>query len=379
MKNSPPVADRVLIIRLGALGDVVRTLPAVASLRTLYPGSHLTWLVEPAAAGAVEAAGLVDEVLTFPRGALVEALRGGDALLLLRRIRRFLRILRERRFELSIDFHGLLKSGLLAWLSGAPVRYGYSSGAAREGSAIFANRRTGPLSARLSRFDRNEALVGALGPEPAVQTRPLLVASALAQARLTARLRAAGREHSRGFVLLHPGSSAGARYKRYAPGAWSEVAKSLAASGFEVWIAAGPSRHERGLAEEVVRRAEGALVLAPETRSFEDLLALQARAASLPAPLSQMRISSLSASTSESPMSAPPCTSSPHSSVAVSPRLAIGGAPEELFTMPCTMRTLAAAVSPMLTQVEGLGRRTSAGPRVPTRRVICVLPLRWLR
>jgi len=279
MKNSPPVADRVLIIRLGALGDVVRTLPAAASLRSLYPGSHLTWLVEPAAAGVVEAAGLVDEVLIFPRGALVEALREGDALLFARRLRRFLRTLRERRFELSIDFHGLLKSGLLARLSGAPLRYGHSAGVAREGAAIFANRRAGPLARHLSRFDCNEALIGALGPRPIAQVGPLLVPSVLAQARLTARLRAAGRERSRGFVLLHPGSSAGARHKRYAPGGWSEVAKSLSASGFEVWIAAGPSRHERSLAEDIVRRAEGALVLAPETRSFDDLLALQVRAA----------------------------------------------------------------------------------------------------
>ena len=43
------------MIRLGALGDVVRTLPAAAALRQLYPGAHLAWLVEPAAAGAYEA------------------------------------------------------------------------------------------------------------------------------------------------------------------------------------------------------------------------------------------------------------------------------------------------------------------------------------
>ena len=75
MMQNPTAADRVLILRLGAMGDVVRTLPAVAALRGVYPGAHLTWLVEPSAADVVSCSGLVDEVLVFPRGRLVEAIR----------------------------------------------------------------------------------------------------------------------------------------------------------------------------------------------------------------------------------------------------------------------------------------------------------------
>ena len=49
--NGLPPADRILVVRLGALGDVARTLPSVSVLRSLYPGAHLAWLVEPASAG----------------------------------------------------------------------------------------------------------------------------------------------------------------------------------------------------------------------------------------------------------------------------------------------------------------------------------------
>lgn len=279
MMQNPPAADRILILRLGAMGDVVRTLPAVAALRGVYPGAHLSWVVEPPSAGVVSASGLVDEVIVFPRPRLMEAVRDGDPLGLGRRVGRFLSVLRDRRFDLTIDFHGLLKSGVMAWASGAPQRFGFDSPAAREFSALFTNRHIASPPASVSRFDRNAALVRAIAPEAAFPTRPLLTASPLAQARLSARLRATGREKSRGFALLHPGTSAGARHKRYSEIGWARVAQRLTAEGCEVWIACGPDRHERSLTEEIVRRAEGALVLAPETRSFDDLLALQARAA----------------------------------------------------------------------------------------------------
>jgi ADP-heptose:LPS heptosyltransferase len=109
-------------------------------------------------------------------------------------------------------------------------------------------------------------------------TRPFLQPSTLAVARLAARLRVSNRERAEGFVLIHPGSSPRARHKRYAPSAWGEVAERLAKEGIAVWIASGPSRHERNLVEEILRTSDGAAVSAPETRSFDDLLALMARA-----------------------------------------------------------------------------------------------------
>jgi len=80
-----------------------------------------------------------------------------------------------------------------------------------------------------------------------------------------------------GFVLIHPGSSAGATYKRYAPKSWAEVARRLVEKGVPVWIAAHGGRRERMLVDEILHLAKGALIAAPETHSFDDLLALLAR------------------------------------------------------------------------------------------------------
>ncbi len=275
-----PRAERILVVRLGALGDVLRTLPAVTVLRALYPGSHLAWLVEPAAASAVRAAGCVDEILVFPRGELVAALRGGSLLALVRTLRAFMRRLRARRFELALDFHGLAKSGLLVWLSGAPIRFGHARGVARELSHVFTNRRVPLPDARISRFERNAALVRALAPAPglSVPERPLLAPSPGARARLAEKLASLGRGDAAGFVLIHPGSSAGADHKRYAPSAWAAVATRLADAGLAVWIVAGSDSGERALVEAIVAGCGGRAFAAPETPELDDLLALIARA-----------------------------------------------------------------------------------------------------
>jgi ADP-heptose:LPS heptosyltransferase len=267
-----------LIIRLGALGDVVRTLPAVSALRSLYPGAHLTWLVEPGAAGVVDAAGIVDETLIFPRRELVEFLKAADGLSFARGLTRLIRRLRDRRFDLALDFHGILKSGILTRLSGAPLRYGFGRSAAREFAHLFVNRCVELPDTRVSRYDRNAALVRALAPHAEIPAAPFLQASSLARARLGARLRGSDHESADGFVLIHPGSSSRARYKRYAASAWGDVAERLSKDGIPVWVVSGPSRQEKMLVDEVLKRSGGNAVQAPETRSFDDLLALVSRA-----------------------------------------------------------------------------------------------------
>jgi len=271
-------ADRILVIRLGALGDVLRTLPAVKALRALHPGSHLCWLVEPAAAPAVAAAGCVDELLVFPRGELVAAARRFRLGALVRSARAFRDTLRARRFDLVLDFHGLAKSGLLAWLSGAPVRVGHRAGVAREGASLFVNRRVDGVPARISRYARNAALLRALSPRVPVPDGPLLSVSPAAGARVAERLRTVGRADAAGFVLIHPGSSDRARHKRYPASAWVAVVDRLCAAELEVWLVAGGSAEERALADRIVADGGGRALRAPDPDDFEELVALIARA-----------------------------------------------------------------------------------------------------
>ena len=53
MTASTPAPQRILVIRLSAIGDVVMASPLIAALRRRYPAAYLAWLVEPAAGGRV--------------------------------------------------------------------------------------------------------------------------------------------------------------------------------------------------------------------------------------------------------------------------------------------------------------------------------------
>ena len=124
--------ERILIVRLGAFGDIIHTLPAAATVRENCPQARITWMVEPRWGPLLEGNPHVDELFPFDRRKL------GDAWAAVR-------CLRERRFDLAIDFQGLIKSALPAWLSGATGIVGYSRRAAREPmAAAFYSRSVTP-------------------------------------------------------------------------------------------------------------------------------------------------------------------------------------------------------------------------------------------
>src|SRR5262249_45050588 len=108
--------QRILLVRLREIGDVVFTTPAIKALRARFPGAHLTYIVEPAAAPIVTRNPHLNRVVIAPRA---RGLRGfvGDLGLGWR--------LRRDAYDLAIDFHGGPRASLLTWLSGAPVRIGY--------------------------------------------------------------------------------------------------------------------------------------------------------------------------------------------------------------------------------------------------------------
>jgi ADP-heptose:LPS heptosyltransferase len=270
--DRPPAAERILILRLGAVGDVVRTLPAASGLRAAYPEARLAWLVEAASASLLQGQPWLDEVIVFPRGALREDLAGLRAVRLARRLLQFVRELRSRDFDLVVDFHSILKSGILARSSGAPIRVGYARPFGRELSWLFANRRARLQPARASRFERNAAMLQFLRIGAKPLERPLCIAGQVG-ARTAGKLDA-----SRPFVVIHPGTSPSTAHKRYAPRALAAVARDLARSpGVESLVTHGPARDDRAAADAVVAHANGAARLAPTTGSLAELAALLER------------------------------------------------------------------------------------------------------
>jgi ADP-heptose:LPS heptosyltransferase len=271
-RAAPPPAERILVIRLGAVGDVVRTLPAASALRAAYPRAKLAWLVEPASASVLAGQGWLDDVIVFPRSALRAALRGGRAGRLWRETAGFVRRLRAERFDLVVDFHAILKSGVLSLLSGAKRRVSYARPFAREGAAWFATERAQLAPPRQSRFDRNEALVRFLAIDAKLPARPLAVPEP-ALAGIAAALGPGPAP-----VVIHPGTSDATPYKRWTPAGYGAVARALAGEGVPCLVSSGPAASDREMAEAVLREAAGAARPAPPTPTLLDLAALFAHA-----------------------------------------------------------------------------------------------------
>ena len=134
MTDSTP--SSILIIRPSALGDVCRTVPVLASLRSAWPDARIGWLVQEEFADVVSAHPSLDEVVPFPRQALRGAWRSPRRLL---RSLSYLKGLARPGWELALDCQGLARSGLFARCSRARRRIGFA-GAAEFGWVFLTER-----------------------------------------------------------------------------------------------------------------------------------------------------------------------------------------------------------------------------------------------
>ena len=113
--------QRILIIKLSSLGDIVHTLPAVAALRKQFASAHICWLVKSQWASILEGNPDINEVLSVDLSWCYWP--------------KIIKHLRRQRWDLVVDFQGLFRTGLLGVLSGAHMRVGFAQ--AREGAPRF--------------------------------------------------------------------------------------------------------------------------------------------------------------------------------------------------------------------------------------------------
>lgn len=122
-------AGRVLVVRLGAMGDVIHALPAAAALARALPEATVDWIVEPCWADLLKGNPYLRSVVPFPlkawRKQPFSAQSWGAA-------RRLIGELRSNRYDLVVDLQGLMKSACLARLTGCPRRVGFERPALRE-------------------------------------------------------------------------------------------------------------------------------------------------------------------------------------------------------------------------------------------------------
>lgn len=263
-------SQKFLILRLSAVGDVIRTLPAAKALRERYPFSSITWIVEEPSQAFLESQPEVDEVILFPRKRWtkgIKSLRGiwgtiGET-------RRFVKDLRKRKFDVALDFHGILKSGLLSFLSGAPKRIGYDRGSTKEGNFLFSNVKVKLPKERISRFERNLALLKGMELEVRELKYSLHIPPADRE-YVASFFKASLGSFRRPLIAIHPGTSAKAIFKRWMPGQYAQLAdrlvRELKASVLFTW-----GHGELEWVEGIRKEMKEPSLLGPKTESLTRL------------------------------------------------------------------------------------------------------------
>ena len=162
----------ILIVKTSAIGDVIHTLPALHCLRLHYPQARITWLVEEAAAELLVGHRDLDRVLVSRRKRWSSDFRRGPgpAWKAAREALALLRELRDTRYDLLLDFQGLLKSGVLVGLARARRKVGFGRGMEHaEGSWIFLNERIPAVDMNIHALERELMLLRAIDiPTPEV-------------------------------------------------------------------------------------------------------------------------------------------------------------------------------------------------------------------
>lgn len=271
---------RILIVRIGAMGDVLHALPAVAALREQHPDWFIGWAIEPRWSDLLQIAGdsedlsqgigraarpaLIDRWYQVPTGRWKNR---PFSLETLRAIGVLRRALRDERFDVCVDMQGALKSAVVARLAGAGLTAGMAE--PRERVARWLYRDRVPLEAAHVIEQGCELLGAAVGEtlRPARVPLPMGAAAELCATRLV------GFEGARRFCLISPGAGWGA--KMWPAERYGAVAVELGRAGLAVVV--NSTGQSDDAAQRVVAASEGcarAVVC-----SVAELIALTRRAA----------------------------------------------------------------------------------------------------
>ncbi len=202
--------EKILVCRLSAIGDVVRTVPSVATLRKIFPECKIDWLVEDRCAEIIEGLEYIDNLKIVPR-------KKWKQLSIFSKTKAYFefvkREIENEQYQLFIDFHGILKSGLYGYFSKIPLRIGYQKPISKELNTFFTNYKIEKVEKKLSRYDRNFLI-------------PLHFDKNIQQEKANLPIGNENREFAsnwiktnnlteKNYAFIYPGTSARGKYKRW--------------------------------------------------------------------------------------------------------------------------------------------------------------------
>ena len=268
---------RIALIKLSSLGDVVHALPVAATLRARVPDAHVTWIVERRESALLRDHPALDALVAVDTRGWRRARGLRDLANVVGAVRQMRRRLRAAAFDVALDLQGLLKSGVLAAATRAPLRIGFSARRCREPlNALFTNRHVEPPAAARHVVDQHLALL-----EPLSVTEPVrefrLPREPAAEARADQFLAACGLREGGRLVILNPG--AGRADKRWPEDRFRLLAERLGEdAGVFVLVVWGPG--EEASARHIAPGGAHRAVCGPPT-DLDELVAFLRRASVL--------------------------------------------------------------------------------------------------
>ncbi len=271
--NNP---KNILIIRLSAIGDVINVLPALRLLRSNFPDSKITWLVEDRASEILRDHPDVDEVIIYPRKKWQSGiLKVNKSLNIISESLSFYKKLRRDHYDLVLDFQGNLKSAVMNMITGSGNRLGFGKGYCKEFNYLSTQHHAYPIGKKIHRIEKNLSLVKELDIETRFLQPELPVTKE--DEEYISRFISKNSDPSLPFIIMHPGTSKFGSFKQWPPQSYTSLADMILdkykANVILTW---GPG--EIDTVSEIIKSMKHNALPACETKSIKQLTALIKRA-----------------------------------------------------------------------------------------------------
>ena len=245
--------EKFLIVRLSSLGDIIHTLPAYQALRKNFPEAKITWLVEEKGRQILDLVPGIDHVVAFQ-------LKGKSpfSIQFWKEVRKLLKRIKDRE-QTAVDFQGLVKSGLLCFLSRAKKRIGFNRENLREKTASWFYTETPEKIDESSHvISKNLKLLDLLGIHEEIYVFPFVIPVEL-QDRINILLTGLGYSKNKKTVLFNVGAAW--ETKLWPADKWTELIDRLLKAREDIFpILLWGTEREKKIADEVRMRTEAVSV-----------------------------------------------------------------------------------------------------------------------
>lgn len=251
-----------LIVRLSSLGDIIHTLPSFAALKKNFPGAKITWIVEEKGKEILALVPGIDR--TFVHGTKNKK----KTFKLFRKLVSDLRHSLKGKDYTALDFQGLIKSGLITWISGAKKRFGFSRQNCRESQAsLFYTDRAEIMPETIHVIQKNLNLLRLLSIKEEKFVFPVSIPEPISTSVLKG-LKSLGFNEKKKLIVLNVGAAW--KTKRWFEDRWVKLIKIIQSPDLFPILLWG-TENEKVLAENISDKTETPLV---PTISIQEVIAL---------------------------------------------------------------------------------------------------------